>query len=515
MSDERGRPDSSKSRKELLDEIYYLRDVAGEREEQIRRLRGADTEAGASAMAELDRVLHSRSWRWTAPLRWLTRALRPSRRPGPGILGAGVPPPAPSMPESQDRAETRVDRSPAPSPAKAREQGERHFYVDVSELVLHHGRTGVQRVTREILRALLATPPSGFTVRPVCAPPGQPYQLARLFRADAPGAADAATAVIDPRAGDVFLGLDHSMRAVAERASDLEAMRRSGVRIWFVCNDVLPLEHPEWFPEEVPPRFEAWLRVVLAVADGVACISQATESALRARVATIDGSRGLPLEIVHFRLGADMPSGAGAGDVTPEEAAQLERLKGLTSFLVVGTLEPRKGHAQALGAFDHLWASGENVALVLAGLPGWMTEVLQRRIRHHDEFGRRLFWFDDASDAVLERLYSTCTALLAPSQGEGFGLPLVEAARHGLPILCRDLPVFHEVAGDHATYFGGLDAACMGLAIRAWLQARRTVIMPSPGTLDLCTWAESARQLARVILKAPFCRLRQIEDAGR
>jgi len=70
MSDGKVRPDSQKSRQELLDEIYYLRDLAGEREQKIRWLQRS-TEAGARAIAELDRVLRSRSWRLTAPLRWL------------------------------------------------------------------------------------------------------------------------------------------------------------------------------------------------------------------------------------------------------------------------------------------------------------------------------------------------------------------------------------------------------------------------------------------------------------
>src|SRR5690348_4750965 len=409
MSDEQGRPDSSKTRQELLDEIHYLRDVAGEREEQIRRLRGADTQAGASAMAELDRVLRSRSWRWTAPLRWLARVLGRPRGADAAVAGSGVPRRQASYeadPGFRGRADAVTCPPPKPAPVEVREQDECRFYVDVSELALHHGRTGVQRVTREILRALLASPPRGYVVRPVYAPPGQSYQAIDHFDPDA-GDAIEDGAQIDPRAGDLFLGLDHSMRPIAERAGDLEKMHGDGVHIWFVCNDVLPLEHPEWFPAEVPPRFEAWLRVVLTVADGIACISRATESALRQRFDVMRTERKRPLEIVHFALGADQASLArepSAGEMR----AILHGLRDKSVFLMVGTVEPRKGHAQALQAFERLWERGEDVALLIVGLPGWMTDVVQRRIRHHDEFGRRLFWITNAGDALLEELYASC-----------------------------------------------------------------------------------------------------------
>ena len=45
------------------------------------------------------------------------------------------------------------------------------------------------------------------------------------------------------------------------------------------------------------------------------------------------------------------------------------------------------------------------------------------------------------------------SSLIAASECEGFGLPLIEAARQGLPVIARDIPVFREVAGDHAFYY--------------------------------------------------------------
>lgn len=499
------RPMSAKSRQELLGEILYLRAVADEREQQIRRLRAGGTGADEYAEAELNRVLHSRSWRLTAPLRWLARMLSLTRQSKPEtaiarlqneVSKSGVAP----REGSPDQAHVSMT-----STREAHDPHKKHLYIDITELALHEGRTGVQRVTLEILRALLATPPDDYVIRPVYAAPEQAYRLAESFVARMRGSTEEkdADALMDARPGDVFLGLDHSMQAVVERALDLEAMHAQGVRIWFVCNDTLPLAHPEWFPAAVHHRFETWLRTVARVADGVACISRATEDELHSRLEEWNVRQSRPLKLAHFALGADLAPLAPDATPTKEETALFKQLRGKPTFLMVGTVEPRKGHAQALEAFNLLWAHGVDITLAIAGLPGWMTDTVQRRIRHHDEFGRRLFWFMGASDALLEKLYSTCTALLAPSEGEGFGLPLTEAARHDLPILCRDLPVFREAAGEHATYFSGRAPESLADAVSAWLDSWRSGKVPATHRMHWVTWAASARQLMGVVLGDP------------
>lgn len=76
-------------------------------------------------------------------------------------------------------------------------------------------------------------------------------------------------------------------------------------------------------------------------------------------------------EIGWFHLGADLESSFPTIGL-PEDAAQiLERMNSRLSFLMVGTLEPRKGHLQVLGAFEQLWAAGEEINLVIVGKQGW------------------------------------------------------------------------------------------------------------------------------------------------
>lgn len=490
MTDDKRRPDSRKSRQDLLDEIYLLRDTVGEREQRVRQLED-----------DLNRVLRSRSWWLTTPLRMLSRELKRrvpiNARPVQGIersLRMG------SNSVRSNAGKTQTSRSDYG--LVARQPGQPCLFVDVTELALREGRTGIQRVTREILRALLLAPPEGYAVQPVYAAAGQPYRLAHRFLAKELGGPD--TTVPEPpmqaQPGDVFLGLDHSMWAVIEHADELAALREGGVRTWFVCNDTLPLSRPEWFTPDVHETFKTWFGTIARAGDGIACISRTTETDVRHWLGALSVERDTPLALGHFHLGSETRPDDAASGMTQDPHASIERLRDKPSFLTVGTIEPRKGHAQTLEAFNQLWAHGNDVALVIVGLPGWMTEVVQRRIRHHDELGKRLLWFADASDALLEQLYEHCTALLAPSKGEGFGLPLIEAARHGLPILCRDLPVFHEVAGECARYFSGNDATSLAQAVESWLDAQRQGRVPSTAAMPRLTWAESAQQLLDVML---------------
>ncbi|MBN9022570.1 MAG: glycosyltransferase, partial [Rhizobiales bacterium] len=193
----------------------------------------------------------------------------------------------------------------------------------------------------------------------------------------------------------------------------------------------------------------------------------------------------------------------------PADAGRvIDALASRPTFLMVGTIEPRKGHLQAIRAFERLWAAGTDVNLAIVGAEGWtvLPEHLRSTIpeivaalRDHPERGRRLFWLDGISDEYLERVYAAATCLLAASEGEGFGLPLIEAARHGVPILARDLPVFREVAGDRAAYFGGTRDTDLAAAVEAWLALHRRGAHPVASGMPWSTWRDSAAQLARFV----------------
>ena len=200
-----------------------------------------------------------------------------------------------------------------------------------------------------------------------------------------------------------------------------------------------------------------------------------------------------------FHLGANISNSPTQG--MPKNADTIvAQLKERPSFLLVGTLEPRKGYQQVLDAFELLWSQGQQINLVIVGKKGWLVDELHQRIISHREAGKRLFWIDTASDQFLEKLYEACTCLIAASYGEGFGLPLIEAAQHKTPIIARNLPVFKEVARDGAYYFDGFLPNNLAEGVLDWLALYKDNKHPKSSQLKWQNWEESAKQLWNVVL---------------
>ena len=375
----------------------------------------------------------------------------------------------------------------------------RRLLVDISELVQRDQRTGVQRVVRSILTELLSAPPAGFSVEAVYAAPDVPgYRIARKLMATIlkDGVECATDDVLLPGSSDVFLGLDLSF-IVLHQSEFFSQLRQLGVKTTFVVYDVLPLLESRYFPAHIPPVYEQWLRFV-AQSDGLICISRAVQSEVAASLNSVAEGRVRPLSLGWFHLGAEI---MGASELPDSAEMQAEGLqKGRVTFLMVGTIEPRKGHKQALRAFEKLWSDGVDVNLVLAGKPGWNMDFFVELLRTHSEIGKRLLWLDDIGDHGLKKLYGSADCLIAASEAEGFGLPLLEAAQHGLKILAREIPVFREVAGAHASYFSGNEAADLYDSIKLWLEDFRSDLAPASKDMNRLTWAQSATALTSVVL---------------
>lgn len=379
----------------------------------------------------------------------------------------------------------------------------RQLLVDVSAMVQLDMKTGISRVVRSILLSLLEAPPPGYRIEPVYANgAGGRYRYARQFTFALAGIApvEVEDAPIAHRAGDVFLGLDLAPGATTPNAALLADMRNHGVALHFVVYDMLPLLQPDAFAYGSTPLFQRHIETIARQADSLVCISRAVADELAEWLAAHPPPRAAPLRIGYFHLGADLAASAPSTGLPANAQQVFDRVAHCPTLLMVGTVEPRKGHEQALAACELLWSRGVAVNLVIVGKPGWLVERLIRKIEKHPRLGENLFWLPGASDDMLTRLYESCAGLLAASKGEGFGLPLIEAARHGLPIVARDLPVFREVGGQHAFYFDGADAAALAAALGEWLALHACGQAPPSGGMPWLNWAQSTQQLLAAVL---------------
>ncbi len=373
--------------------------------------------------------------------------------------------------------------------------------VDISELVQRDARSGIQRVVRSILKEWLLNPPDSYRVEPVYATVEQGYRYARHFTQRFMGTDNGTLPdePIDYAPGDIYLGLDLQPQIQVAQRSLYQTLRRQGIYVYFLVHDLLSIQMPQHFPPGSKEGFSLWLNVV-AESDGAVCVSETTAIDLEKWIKDNIDPRLPPFRITWSHNGADVASSHPSQGCPPDAEATLDQIRAHPSFLMVGTLEPRKGHAQVLDAFELLWRTGVYFSLVIIGKQGWMADKFITRLRTHSEFNKHLFWLEGISDEFLEKVYTASTCLIAASYGEGFGLPLIEAAKHKLPIIARDIPVFREVAGEYAYYFDAITAEQLATAIRNWDLLYKEGQHPRSEAMPWLTWKECACQLSNMIL---------------
>jgi len=447
--------------------------------------------------AELARLQASRSWKITAPLRAFFRLLSrtsPNGRTSPPLQPhSGVPSIAPLSVSVRNAVLARTMPDWAAGVVGRDEPNS--LFVDVTELALADLGAGTQRSTRRLLGELLHLAPAGYSIEPVRLSSDGRFASARAFLCSffgLPSGSLGCDSPIAPRKGDVYLGLDVLRDRFEQASPAIKAFRAAGGTTNFIVHDVLPLTHPQWFPGDVSTQFENWLRLVSEEGHRAICISDAT----RKDFIQAMQRRGLasPSHVETATLGSDFQT-EGRATVLPATAP------GVVRILMVGTLEPRKGHEQALSAVALLRSGPTRFELVIAGHTGWGVEPFQRRLVAAIASGEPVHWLQEATDRDLQGLYRECDLLLMASHGEGYGLPISEAGRAGCELMLRDIPVFREVAQTAASYFSGDSPEELADALAAWHRMGRAK-RPDPRSAIWPTWAMTADQLAAICLAA-------------
>ena len=124
---------------------------------------------------------------------------------------------------------------------------------------------------------------------------------------------------------------------------------------------------------------------------------------------------------------------------------------------MLGTLEPRKNVALALDAFRILKSQGMELRLVLAGSPSPLLD-LEEELRERDLGPRDVVRTGYGDDARTAALLAHARLLVFPSLYEGFGMPVLEAMEHGVPVVAARAGATPEIAGDAAVLVEPHDA---------------------------------------------------------
>lgn len=193
----------------------------------------------------------------------------------------------------------------------------------------------------------------------------------------------------------------------------------------------------EMYRSGLPLAVHVWQKKrAIRHADVVICISEFTKAQLLKFYPEFVNKR---IEVIHHGVGAEF-------------VCQDDRPKDPSNEIVfLGAREIYKRFDLAIDATRHL--PDKMLSVVGPALTPEEKADLDAKIPGRWHYYGRL------SDHALEALYNRAFCFVYPSDSEGFGLPLLEAMRAGCPVVCANLTVFPEVAGNAALFAGEQNGA--------------------------------------------------------
>ncbi len=367
--------------------------------------------------------------------------------------------------------------------------------VEVVPLV-HHSLSGTLRLADGTDLARLAAhhptgPPATITPATIAHEQRRTRRNQRIdrLRRRLPSALDERSRLggIDWSTVDVFCDLEAGWHNPLDRATLFGRLAASGVAASAMVADIYPVRRPEWFTPEAVDRFRPWLDAVTRHAQHVFCVSAFTRDDLDRWMAEQHAASPPTTSVLHH--GADERSRASEESPDASEVCPDGRF-----VLVVGTVEPRKNHVLALDAFDRLRPGRDDLHLVVVGKWGWGSGDIAGRLGDTPQ----VHWLAHADDGQLDSLYRRAELLLAPSLGEGFGLPIQEALLRGCPVVASDAGAQPEVANGSARLFtsDNVDAAIEALQVLLDDPNELALARDRAKTFSAPSWADTAADLA-------------------
>jgi len=288
-----------------------------------------------------------------------------------------------------------------------------HF-APQAQAVIHHRyfRGIVDRHASQELFAILLEPPAGFRAA-----------LVKAFLRHLSGMRGKARRRLYLNIGHT--GLDsQGFRAWVDR---------TGVRPVYFVHDLIPMTDPEYCRSGEDERHRARMRTVLSTASGVIGNSQSTLDEL----ARFSATENLPYPPTLAAWLGETPFQPPLGPAEPDRP----------TFVVLGTIEARKNHLLLLNIWRRLVErlKADAPQLLIIGQRGWEAAEVCGMLDHLGPLSGHVIECGNCSDEEVALHLATARALLFPSKAEGFGLPLVEALRLGVPVIASSLPVFEEI----------------------------------------------------------------------
>jgi glycosyltransferase involved in cell wall biosynthesis len=254
--------------------------------------------------------------------------------------------------------------------------------------------------------------------------------------------------------------------------------------------DVFPITGRDYSTPDFQKRFSALLREAVRRAARIITLSKYTADQLAFHCGVVrEQIRVIP-------AGVDLPERV----LDPQERQrEREQLVGAGNEMVlaVGAIQTRKNTLNAVRAVASLPA---NYKLVLAGGNGYGSEAVYDFIRSSG-LESRVKLLGYVTDHRLRLLYQAAGLFLFPSLEEGFGLPVLEAMAHGVPVVASATSSLPEVGGDAALYVDPRNPEDMAEKIRRGIEdadLRTGLTERGLARARLFTWRRTAEQTLQV-----------------
>ena len=181
-----------------------------------------------------------------------------------------------------------------------------------------------------------------------------------------------------------------------------------------------------------------------------------------------------------------------------ERVATCARITGGAPYFVcVGAISPRKNIARLLLAFDRFAENHPDARLVIVGARMWWDKRMKAAwadVRHKD----RVLFTGRLQQKALRETLGAARAMIFPSYFEGFGIPVAEAMRCGVPVIAAHATSLPEVAGDAALYCDPFSVDDISRAMRElWNDAalRERLARNGIARSERFTWERTAEAL--------------------
>lgn len=235
--------------------------------------------------------------------------------------------------------------------------------------------------------------------------------------------------------------------------------RAGRLRAVTTVHDVIPFVLPDHAPRSrkarLWPLFVRCVRESLARSDAVLTVSETSRRDLVTALRLAPARAGRVRVVLN---GVDETFAPAADGGRPGAGAR--------TVLYVGRMDPYKNLPLLMRAFAQLRKAVDfPVGLRVAG-PEDPRYPEARRAAGALGISDAVHFEGFVSGPRLRELYRTSALLVNPSRYEGFGLPIMEAMRSGLPVVCADGGAQREVAGDAALVVPCNDAPALAEAMR-------------------------------------------------